>query len=263
MTGAMRQIVAFGGGGFSMESGNPLLDDYVLGLTGTAIRGSASCRPRAATPTTTSCASTAPSAIAARPAHISPLPAGAGRPGHPLAPARPGPDLRRRRQPDQPARRLARARHRRDPARGLRGRRDPLRPLAPARSAGSPRRSPASTARSTGVEGLGLLPLQQRGPLRRRSSRRGAFHRYLLRRDAGRATPPRTAPRCTSSATSWSRSSPPAPRRAATGSSGEGARCSRRGSPPGTWATRGPGPRRRLRRVRRGDAPPRQRRRPR
>lgn len=26
------QIVAFGGGGFSMESGNPLLDEYVLGL---------------------------------------------------------------------------------------------------------------------------------------------------------------------------------------------------------------------------------------
>lgn len=31
-----RQIVAFDGGGFSMESGNPLLDDYVLGLTGAA-----------------------------------------------------------------------------------------------------------------------------------------------------------------------------------------------------------------------------------
>src|SRR4051812_41034069 len=28
------QIVAFGGGGFSMEVGNPLLDDYVLSLTG-------------------------------------------------------------------------------------------------------------------------------------------------------------------------------------------------------------------------------------
>jgi peptidase E len=28
------QIVAFGGGGFSMEAGNPLLDDYVLGQTG-------------------------------------------------------------------------------------------------------------------------------------------------------------------------------------------------------------------------------------
>jgi len=32
METANRQIVAFGGGGFSMESGNPLLDDYVLGL---------------------------------------------------------------------------------------------------------------------------------------------------------------------------------------------------------------------------------------
>jgi dipeptidase E len=29
-----RQIVAFGGGGFSMEPGNPLLDDYVVGLGG-------------------------------------------------------------------------------------------------------------------------------------------------------------------------------------------------------------------------------------
>lgn len=32
METAARQIVAFGGGGFSMESGNPLLDEYVLGL---------------------------------------------------------------------------------------------------------------------------------------------------------------------------------------------------------------------------------------
>jgi dipeptidase E len=30
------QIVAFGGGGFSMESGNPLLDDHVLSLTAVA-----------------------------------------------------------------------------------------------------------------------------------------------------------------------------------------------------------------------------------
>ncbi len=35
-TGKPRQIVAFGGGGFSMESGNPLLDEYVLGLAGAA-----------------------------------------------------------------------------------------------------------------------------------------------------------------------------------------------------------------------------------
>jgi len=34
MKKTLRQIVAFGGGGFSMESGNPLLDDYVLGLSG-------------------------------------------------------------------------------------------------------------------------------------------------------------------------------------------------------------------------------------
>jgi dipeptidase E len=34
LPGERRQIVAFGGGGFSMESGNPLMDDYVLSLTG-------------------------------------------------------------------------------------------------------------------------------------------------------------------------------------------------------------------------------------
>jgi dipeptidase E len=34
MPGRPPQIVAFGGGGFSMEAGNPLLDDYVLSLTG-------------------------------------------------------------------------------------------------------------------------------------------------------------------------------------------------------------------------------------
>src|SRR4051812_16135087 len=34
MAADWRQIVAFGGGGFSMESGNPLLDDYVLALAG-------------------------------------------------------------------------------------------------------------------------------------------------------------------------------------------------------------------------------------
>jgi peptidase E len=34
MRGRPPQIVAFGGGGFSMEAGNPLLDDYVLDITG-------------------------------------------------------------------------------------------------------------------------------------------------------------------------------------------------------------------------------------
>jgi dipeptidase E len=32
----LRQIVCFGGGGFSMEAGNPLLDEFVLELTGRA-----------------------------------------------------------------------------------------------------------------------------------------------------------------------------------------------------------------------------------
>ena len=36
MPGRDPQIVAFGGGGFSMEAGNPLLDDYVLSLTSKA-----------------------------------------------------------------------------------------------------------------------------------------------------------------------------------------------------------------------------------
>ncbi len=36
MASRIPQIVAFGGGGFSMEAGNPLLDDYVLSLTGSA-----------------------------------------------------------------------------------------------------------------------------------------------------------------------------------------------------------------------------------
>jgi peptidase E len=34
MVGRLRQIVALGGGGFSMEPGNPLMDAYVLGLAG-------------------------------------------------------------------------------------------------------------------------------------------------------------------------------------------------------------------------------------
>lgn len=34
MSGRARQIVAFGGGGFSMEAGNPLLDAYVLQIAG-------------------------------------------------------------------------------------------------------------------------------------------------------------------------------------------------------------------------------------
>ena len=69
----MRQIVSFGGGGFSMESGNPLLDEFVLDLTGKArARRSASCPRPAVTPTTTWSASIATfRRRAASPSHVS------------------------------------------------------------------------------------------------------------------------------------------------------------------------------------------------
>ena len=95
------QIVAFGGGGFSMEWGNPLLDDHVLSLTGVAApagvlpahgqRGRRplrrallprASRPRGASRRTSRC-------FAARPASGDPY-------AHLLGP---GPHLRRRGQP--------------------------------------------------------------------------------------------------------------------------------------------------------------------
>ena len=67
--GERRQIVSFGGGGFSMEAGNTLLDDHVLSLTAKDGPGSASYRRPAATRTTTSSASTgrSPPSAASRP----------------------------------------------------------------------------------------------------------------------------------------------------------------------------------------------------
>ena len=96
MAQRLPQIVAFGGGGFSMEAGNPLLDDYVLSLTGgRAARASASCRRRPVTPTTTSCASTAHFAGRCDASHVSLFRRDRGerrRRGRPRgAPARAGP----------------------------------------------------------------------------------------------------------------------------------------------------------------------------
>ena len=105
-----------------MEAGNPLLDDYVLSLTGApSARGSASCPRPAATPTTTSCASTARSTPGAASHRTSPCSAATTARRLPRAPARAGPDLRGRRQRPESAGRLARARHRRRAARGLGG----------------------------------------------------------------------------------------------------------------------------------------------
>jgi hypothetical protein len=55
------QIVAFGGGGFSMEAGNALLDDFVLGLTSVERPRVCFCPQPRSTPTTTSSVSTGPS----------------------------------------------------------------------------------------------------------------------------------------------------------------------------------------------------------
>jgi dipeptidase E len=46
MEKALPQIVAFGGGGFSMEAGNPLLDDYLLSLAAAASSRHSAERPR-------------------------------------------------------------------------------------------------------------------------------------------------------------------------------------------------------------------------
>ena len=125
-----RQIVAFGGGGFSMESGNPLLDDYVLGLCGAG--AAAGLLPalgqRRRRPLRGPLLPRLPRRPLRGEPHL-PLPPRAGPRGPARAPPLPGPDLRRRRQRDQPARRLAGARHRRDPARSVGGGRRPLRPL--------------------------------------------------------------------------------------------------------------------------------------
>ena len=129
------------------------------------------------------------------------LPPRAGARGPARAPALPGPDLRRRRQRDQPARRLAGARHRRDPARGVGGRGRPLRPLGrlavlvrrggdrlPRRAAPASRASassPSATASTTSPARTGASPTTT-------SSAPGCAP----------ATRPRTAPPCTSSAPS-------------------------------------------------------------
>ena len=149
-----------------MESGNPLLDDYVLGLCEAE-------RPRVCfLPSASGDAdhyvvrfyrAFSGRALRGQP-HLA-LPPRAGARGPARAPALPGPDLRRRRQRDQPARRLAGARHRRHPARSLGGRGRPLRPLRRlavlVRGSGDrlPRRAAAG-------RGPGPAAVQQLRPLR-------------------------------------------------------------------------------------------------
>ena len=89
------------------------------------------------------------------------------------APARPGPDLRRRRQHAQPARDLARARDRRGADRVLARAASSSPARAPARCAGSSGGSPGRPGRRALAPGLGLVPGRAQRPLppRRRAPR--------------------------------------------------------------------------------------------
>ena len=128
------------------------------------------------------------------------LPPRAGPGGPAPPPALPGPDLRRRRQRRQPARRLAGARDRRDPARSWEAGVDPLRPLGrlallvrrgghrlPRRPANGSTgsaccRSATASTTSRGSERRasyhGFLREGMRAGLRGRGRRRPALHRH-------------------------------------------------------------------------------------
>ena len=184
MRGVRRQIVALGGGGFSMEAGNPLLDDYVLGLTGSE-------RPRVCfLPSASGDADhyivrfyqafagplrgVARVALQAR---------GQRRPAR--APALPGPHLRRGGQRGEPARRVARARPRRRDARGVGGGRGALRRLG--RLALLVRRGHHGLPRPARALPRPRPPrMQQHRPLRRRARARGRLPRRAPQGDAPR-----------------------------------------------------------------------------
>ena len=197
-----RQIVAFGGGGFSMESGNPLLDDYVLGL-------STAERPRICF---------LPSASGDADHYIvrfyRAFPADRCEASHiSLFRREQGPDDLRRHLLSQDLIYVGggsvvsllgvwRAHGiDADPARSLGGRHHPLRPLGRVALlvCGGGDRLPR---RAAPVEGLGLAAVQQLRPLRTQVEPAPFLPRLPARRDAIRATRPRTVPHCTSSAQS-------------------------------------------------------------
>ena len=154
-----RRILAMGGGGFTMEPGNPSLDEFILTLSDAA-------RPKILFLPT---ASGDPAAQIARfyaaydrrecePTVLSLFRLVDGPVPLPRDPARPGRRLRRRRLDAQPPGDLARACARRDPARGVGGRRRPRR----AERGGDVLVRGGASTKSTGcpapVAGLGLLP---------------------------------------------------------------------------------------------------------
>ena len=194
------QIVALGGGGFSVERDSTLLDDYVLSHSPARGHACASCPQRPATPTTTSCASIDASPPTARPATSRCSGATRARTASRTTsrpPARAGPHLRRRRQHAQHARRLARARAGRMLRRAWRA---GIVMCGP--SAGSLcwfQQALSAFHGSPGRTGLGLLPYSNCVHYDAERERRAEYHRAVAQGMRG-GSPPRTASRCTSAA---------------------------------------------------------------
>ena len=121
--GRVPTIFAMGGGGFTMEPENPALDDYVRTLA--PAREPRICLLPTAGGDSEDQIRRFQAAFGdqlCEPTHVSLFRLGTQPRAAARAPARPGHHLRRRRLDDQPARAVARARARRDPARGVAGR---------------------------------------------------------------------------------------------------------------------------------------------
>ncbi len=199
------QIVAFGGGGFSMEPDNSLLDDYVLSLTGAAAParllpadGLRRRRPlrrallpplrrRTATPATSRCSGATRAPAASRttsPAHLLAqdlIYVGGGNVVSMLG-------AWRAHGLDDVA------------APGVAARASCCAARRPARCAGSSEALSAFHGAPRRVRGLGLLPVLQLRPLRRRAAAPRASTTASSATACAAASPPRTASRCTSSA---------------------------------------------------------------
>ena len=183
MRGRTPQIVALGGGGFSMERDSSLLDDYVLSLTDVAaparllpadrLRRRRPLRRALLPPLRRELRRQPRLAVPPRPGHRR----GRGRPRQP--PALPGPDLRRRRQRRQHARRLARARARRRAAPRLAAGASCCAAPPPARCAGSTRRSAPSTARRAACAASACCPTPTASTTTPSPPRRAEYHRFV------------------------------------------------------------------------------------
>ena len=193
-----------------MEWGNTLLDDYVLSLTGRAAAAGLlpADRQRRRRPLRGAVLPGVLRVALRAVAHLA-VPARDGRRRPARAPARPGPDLRRRRQPGVAAGHVAGARDRRWRCASLAGGRGAVRRLGRLAvlvldALSRLPRGPPRAARGARLPAVRATPCTTT----RSAGAATAFLRRGRRRHAGRATASATARRCTSSAPSWPRSCP-------------------------------------------------------